>query len=426
MPSADSLYLRKGLLANLADAPKVPGAISITTDERAMYLDLSETERIRLGDFIQVANTTELYSAKYQPYSTTALYYVEDVNGLYKYTGTAWKLINEPFVLEDDVNFDHINNTLNAQSQAISQINNSLTELDTAIDDVESDLADEISRANAAEQSLDSKLTAETERASGAENLLSQNISSLSTSLSATNNSLTQEITRAKAAEQNLSQSISTLGDDIDATNNDLSGLASEVAGNIDLLGTQVLGVSQNLSTLRDDVTTANTTIRNEFANADTALEKKITQAYESYVSAAISTADAMVFMGVLNDVSEMPTSGVKKGHTYKVGTFFVYDTTPCYVGDLLIANDDQEPEEEEYSGTWAHVSSGYENDYDAIISGSEEQNSITLKSGVGAPRGTIQFVNEQDGGLNFVTSVSSSYQGDSVTVSASLVWGSF
>ena len=35
---ADTLMLRKGLLANLANAPIVNGAIDITVDERAMYV----------------------------------------------------------------------------------------------------------------------------------------------------------------------------------------------------------------------------------------------------------------------------------------------------------------------------------------------------------------------------------------------------
>ena len=47
-----NVMFKKGLLSALP-ATKVPGTIYVTTDERAMYLDISNTERIRLGDFVE-------------------------------------------------------------------------------------------------------------------------------------------------------------------------------------------------------------------------------------------------------------------------------------------------------------------------------------------------------------------------------------
>lgn len=86
-----NVVFKKGLLANLP-ATKVPGSFLITTDERAIYLDVDAETRIRLGDFIEVANLTELTAITNA--STTALYYCTAENILAKYNGTKFVQIN--------------------------------------------------------------------------------------------------------------------------------------------------------------------------------------------------------------------------------------------------------------------------------------------------------------------------------------------
>lgn len=83
---------KKGLLANLP-ATKTAGTFYVTTDERAMYLDVDASTRIRLGDFQEFANTTAL-TANPNP-STTALYYVTDINCLAKWNGSEYIQINK-------------------------------------------------------------------------------------------------------------------------------------------------------------------------------------------------------------------------------------------------------------------------------------------------------------------------------------------
>ena len=85
-----NVLFKKGLLANLP-IDKVEGTIYVTTDERAMYLDVSNSERIRLGDFIEVANIDALPSTGA---NTSALYYATEENVLAKYNGTKWVQIN--------------------------------------------------------------------------------------------------------------------------------------------------------------------------------------------------------------------------------------------------------------------------------------------------------------------------------------------
>ena len=62
---------KKGLLANLPST-KTEGTFYVTTDERALYLDIDASTRVRIGDFQEFATLTAL-QANTNP-STTALY----------------------------------------------------------------------------------------------------------------------------------------------------------------------------------------------------------------------------------------------------------------------------------------------------------------------------------------------------------------
>lgn len=82
---------KKGLVSKLP-ATYSEGTFYVTTDERAIYLDVSNEARIRLGDFQEFA-TVEALNANPNP-SSTALYYVSDINCLAKWNGTQYIQIN--------------------------------------------------------------------------------------------------------------------------------------------------------------------------------------------------------------------------------------------------------------------------------------------------------------------------------------------
>ena len=86
-----NVAFKKGLLANL---PKTyaEGSFFVTTDERAIYLDVDGSTRIRIGDFQEFANMSALQSNT-NP-STTALYYITGSNVLAKWNGTSYVQIN--------------------------------------------------------------------------------------------------------------------------------------------------------------------------------------------------------------------------------------------------------------------------------------------------------------------------------------------
>lgn len=81
-----NLFFKRGLKANLATAAVQDGAIYVTTDEHAMYVDVGET-RIRLGDFREYPTWAKIAALPAAKLDTTALYYAAQENILCKYTG---------------------------------------------------------------------------------------------------------------------------------------------------------------------------------------------------------------------------------------------------------------------------------------------------------------------------------------------------
>lgn len=86
-----NVAFKKGLLASLPST-RTEGTFYVTTDERAIYLDVDGSTRIRIGDFQEFA-TLQALQANTNP-STTALYYITGSNVLAKWNGTSYVQIN--------------------------------------------------------------------------------------------------------------------------------------------------------------------------------------------------------------------------------------------------------------------------------------------------------------------------------------------
>lgn len=86
-----TVAFKKGLLAALPST-YAEGTFYVTTDERAIYLDVDGSTRVRIGDFQEFA-TLKALQANTNP-STTALYYITDLNVLAKWNGTSYVQIN--------------------------------------------------------------------------------------------------------------------------------------------------------------------------------------------------------------------------------------------------------------------------------------------------------------------------------------------
>lgn len=72
------LLFKKGLHANLAAATKKAGTLYVTTDEKCLYMDISDTERIRLqGSVLYFETLEQFYNDVQPPYSTDVIYFIE-------------------------------------------------------------------------------------------------------------------------------------------------------------------------------------------------------------------------------------------------------------------------------------------------------------------------------------------------------------
>ena len=150
---ADSLLFRKGSLAGLKTAEIIPGAISFTTDEPAIYLDVTENGqniRKRVGDLIvyntlaelKTGETTYKEGALVSDYSASALYYIVADNALLKWVPESkavdgkwgWKQINSNAALDEAL--DGVLTRLKTAEDDIDSLENRMTAAEGDIDEL--------------------------------------------------------------------------------------------------------------------------------------------------------------------------------------------------------------------------------------------------------------------------------------------------
>lgn len=85
-----NVVFKKGLLKDLTTTVGAEGQILFTTDEHAIYLDIDASNRIRIGDLIEVATRAELPE---QGGIASAFYYVKEDKTLNKWNGQ-WDTLN--------------------------------------------------------------------------------------------------------------------------------------------------------------------------------------------------------------------------------------------------------------------------------------------------------------------------------------------
>lgn len=93
------LKFLKGNYSSLNNAAVAEGQILITKDTREIFVDVDASTRIKIGDFITVANMAALPAATSVP--TSRLYYVEDGNILARSNGTDWVQVNKQKTAEE-------------------------------------------------------------------------------------------------------------------------------------------------------------------------------------------------------------------------------------------------------------------------------------------------------------------------------------
>ena len=95
------LKFLKGNYASLSTASITEGQVLICQDTAEMFVDVAADKRVKIGDFVVVANLTALEALDASTVPTSRLYYVEDGNILARSNGTSWTQINKQKTLAE-------------------------------------------------------------------------------------------------------------------------------------------------------------------------------------------------------------------------------------------------------------------------------------------------------------------------------------
>jgi chromosome segregation ATPase len=254
--------------------------------------------------------------------------------------------------------------------------------------------------------------------------------------------------------------------DEIDKVEGTISGINTEVAKKAtkEELAAEVKTLNEAIAKAQKDATDAaaadattkaNTAESNAKSYADTELAKKLDttvfnakmglpnefsgtvydyinnqdaatlQSAKDYADGILEASDAMVFKGVLGgdgNLTELPAAeATKGGDTYKIGKAGTYAGIECFVGDLLIAKEDGKAE-------YYHVSSGYEDDYDPVLTAVDADKKVILQDTVGDARGSIKFISNTNSNatVSMTSTVDPQTKIADTVVTIGMEWGSF
>lgn len=306
---ADTLMFKKGKLANLPSS-KTAGTIYVTTDERAMYIDVDSNTRIRLGDFIEVPTLKDLEA--YQPYSTTSLYLITEGYQLLKYAGlnesgeAVFKTLNSTQNVSDQI--EAVRQMAAANQTAIGNLQTDIEGLESDISGLTTDLSALETLVNNNETDIEKKMSAEIADRIAGDAALAGDISTINTAIGniqenyATKEELKTETNERKAADT--------------AIDGKVTGLTTRVTSLETTVGNASSGLVKKVNDLNTTVNGHTTAIGNLQA-ADEAINGKITTNTEDITKlkadVATNTNDITTIKSDLSDVADLADSNKEK-----------------------------------------------------------------------------------------------------------------
>lgn len=342
-----NVSFKRGLLANLPST-KTDGAVYVTTDERAMYIDYDNSgtvQRIRIGDIIIKTNWAAIQALS-APLEG-ALYYAQSENILATHVGGTWKQINAQQSASQLVNgltAAFVTETGGAKlNLAVKQ---GTTELATGSASIVATGSATVEASNnklsigAADTYYKTSIGTGSITGGGAKIEITETKEGVNAAGAAQSGSTTDSVN----LKGSTGITVSASGDDITISGNVVT------ATEIGFSNTGVLGVTvkdTNSSSGHSDVVTpiityGSTDTQAKFISGTADLNVYTISETDAAIQSAMRAANAMTFKGAIAAQSDIPTTDVSIGDTYKVsvnGTFTINGTSQiCRLGDLIIA----------------------------------------------------------------------------------------
>lgn len=436
-----NVFFKRGSLANLSAQPKVDGTIYITTDERAMYVDVDSETRIRIGDFREYANWAAINSLTAADKDPQALYYANSENILAKWDATnqRWVQVNGQQAINSLISYVH--------ESAVTSGNN--TVLTTGVTDTEGTRVNgqvTYATGNSDLLKITGVSTTDTDSSSATYGRTTATITltpanivdsvSVATANITDGTSITLSNNRTGTDANGTTVNTSTALDAINliskggltisknATTGDIEFKAAGTLDHVtteftntgllnmrlyDLDGNEPTYTSQVTPIIRYGKTTTSDTV---FASGTAVLDVYTTGQVDNLISDELKAINAMTFKGTLGadgTVTALPTTSVENGDTYKVISALTYNGQSCRVGDMFIA-----------SGT--ESISGYipaeDIIWNYIPSGNDETNTYSFT--YNAANDSITFANDNGPLTHFSmgTNLTASVESNTITIS--------
>lgn len=214
----ENLEFRKGNLANLAGVPIKNGTIIFTLDEQALYLD-ADSQRKRLGNFIEVQTEDELYYdgnlqnpvEDSSTWATNALYYVVENNSLLRWTGEEWIRINT--TSDAELALQNLQSTVDSLSNSVSQIESDMRSYETNIQNLQTAIETE----QKAREEYDTTVSAQIQKLKDKDTQIENSMATLEESNRDLTEQLQQEIEDRTAADTQIREDYAAADDTLKA-----------------------------------------------------------------------------------------------------------------------------------------------------------------------------------------------------------------
>lgn len=207
--------------ANLKDQAISNGTIYVTTDEKAMYVDLNGA-RHRLGQIIDF-QTWDDFNAKTTtpPQSPDAYYYIIDQNALLRYDSVngKWNQINTTSEVEADIS--SLQGAINTLTTTVNTNTSDISKLKSADETLQKNIDTEAAARAAKDTELEEAIKAEQARAETAEAANASSISNLNTKVINIENNY--------ATTTTLNSQVSNLQEQITSNDSDISALQNAI-----------------------------------------------------------------------------------------------------------------------------------------------------------------------------------------------------